>query len=775
LNGYKFTFTPLNHSEMFKKMILVMLVVEMIQLVSLMAFAVKAYPFPITVNQPDGTLLTLQLHGDEFHHYRTSEDGLLLKENTKGYLTYATINAAGEVVESNYVAHNASKRSAEELLFLKSVNQSTLIKKANSAPSKVKMLNTQSLPQKVFPLAGSPKSLVILVNFTDTVFVTPTPQIAYTNLLNQVGYSGNGGTGSARDYFMASSYGSFIPTFDVVGPVNLPHNMAYYGANNSSGNDTNPVQMIVDACKAAHDAGLDFTQYDTDNDGVVDNVFVYYAGHNEAEGGSANSVWPHRWGVYPQYLFPYGYNTTLNAANITFDGKRIMDYACTSELRSKNGSYMCGVGTFCHEFGHVLGLPDYYDTSGSSNQTLGSWSIMDYGNYCNLGRTPPVYSVYDRFFLGWLTPEQKSTTAALILNPIYQSTTPPANTINQAFLLSATTHNLTGKNPSPNEFFMLEYRQKTGWDTYLPAEGMCIWHIDFNQTLWDDNSPNDYTGTTQTAASHMHVYLQPLSGSLTTPGTAFTTGSFTPITWDGTDINRVLNNITKTTDNITFDFMSPRLLTTGAFTGYATTLGTPSTSQDIAITAMNLTGNLNLNFKKNIHYELRLSTGNSWSKSLSIIPTSGCVNETVQVRYNPVITGTQSDTLNISSPSLAAKTFNLYGTAIIGPSSPVIYVGKIENTLSFSSTKVSFSNTKLINVQAADLLSDISLSVSGTNAGMFTVLPGIIAKDSALGDGGFTFTITYIPTETGNHTATLTISGGGMNPARVIVLTGSGF
>lgn len=773
---YNSDFITKYSTEMNKKIILISLITLFCQFIVESTFAVKAYPFPITVTQPDGTSLTVTLHGDEFHHYKTSDDGIILKENVNGFLTYATVNQAGEVVESNYIAHNASKRSAEELTFLKSLNQSTILQKAKSGPSRVKMVSTQNLPQKAFPLSGSPRSLVILANFTDTVFVVPSPQVAYTNLLNQVGYSTNGGTGSSRDYFMASSFGKFTPNFDVVGPVNLPHNMAFYGKNDASGNDTNAVQMIVDACAAASAAGLDFTPYDTDNDGVVDNVFVYYAGHNEAEGGSANSVWPHRWGVYPQSLYPSGYNYTGTVASVTFNGKRIMDYACTSELRSKTGSLMCGVGTFCHEFGHVLGLPDYYDTSGTQSNTLGSWSIMDYGNYSNLGRTPPTYSAYDRFFLGWLVPEQESTPGSLTLNPIYQGTTPPANTTNQGFLLSATTHNLVGNNPSPNEFFMLEYRQKVGWDTYLPAEGMCVWHIDYDPTVWANNVPNNYTGTTQTAASHMHVYLVPPTGVGTTPPTtAFTSGSFTPLTWGGTDINRALNNITKTTSNITFNFMSTRMSTTGTFTGFSTTLGTPSAVQSINLSALNLTGNLNLNFQNSIHYELKLSTDVTWSKSLSIVPVSGNVNGTIQVRYNPTMTGTQTDQLNIASTGLTATSYSLNGTATIGPNSPVIYVGKIDNSVQFSTTKLNNSITKKINIQAADLTGNLSLGITGTDASMFSVLPGTITQTAANGVGGYTIMITYLPTTTGSHTATLTISGGGLIPAKIVTLSGSGF
>jgi hypothetical protein len=399
---------------------------------------------------------------------------------------------------------------------------------------------------------------------------------------------------------------------------------------------------------------------------------------------------------------------------------------------------------------------------------------MDYGNYLNQGRTPPVYSVFDRFFLGWLTPEQKSATANLTLNPIYQGTTPPSNTINQTFLLSGSTHNLIGNNPSPNEFFMLEYRQKTGWDTYLPAEGMCIWHIDYNQTDWNDNVLNNYTGPNQTLASHMRVYLQPLSGSSITPGTAFTTGSFIPTTWSGTDINRAITNIIKTADNITFNFMPSKMSIAGTFTDFSTTLGAPSSFQNIDVSAQNLTGNMNISFQNNINFEAKLSTDVNWSKSLIISPVTGNIFATIQVRFNPAGTGTLSDQLNISTQGITTVGFNLNGISTIGPNSPVIFVGKIDNAIAFPTTKVGITNTKTINVKTTDLVNNIILTISGANAGMFAVSTNTITKDAANGTDGNNIAITYLPTSVGNHTATLTISCGGL-PDKIYTLNGTGY
>jgi len=724
-------------------------------------YAVKAYPFPVSITQPDGTQLTILLQGDEWHHFKTSEDGYLLKENTKGFLTYATVNSAGVVVESNFIAKNATNRTITEIQFLKTINKSAVIQSVKSMQLRSKALVSGSLPQKAYPLLGSPKSLVILVNFSDVSYVTPSPQTAFTNLLNQSGYSTNGGTGSAKDYFMSSTYGKFSPNFDVVGFYTLPQNMAFYGGNDSSGNDLNPRQMVIDACTLASQNGLDFSQYDTDNDGYVDNVFIYYAGFNEAEGGPANSVWPHRW--------------SLANTSTKFNGKIVYGYSCTSELRGSSGSNMCGIGTFCHEFGHVLGLPDYYDTSGTQTHTLDYWDIMDAGAYNNIGRTPPTYSVYERFFLNYLTPQQVNTTNNLTLLPIYQGTTQPLNTTNQAFLFSATTHNLNGASPSPPEFFMVEYRKKTGWDTYLPAEGMCVWHIDYNASSWANNDLNNYTGTSQTLASHMRVYLVPPSGVGTTPPTtAFTSGSVTPTTWSGIDINRAITNITKTSNNITFNFMPSKMSTTGSFTDFSTTLGATSTTQSLNVSALNLTGNLSVTLQNSTNFDIKFSTDASWSKSLSLIPVSGSVTATIQVRLNPKVTGYLTDQLNISGSGLTSPNFNLSGTATIGPNSPVIFAGKIDNTLAFSATKVNTTNTKTINLKSTDLNNNLNLVIAGAYAAMFNVSISSVAKDIANGITGTNITISYMPTSIGSHSATLTISGGGLNPSKVITLSGIG-
>ena len=623
--------------------------------------AVPAYPYPITITQPDGSTLTVQLHGDEFRKVRSTTDGYVIRKNERGFYTYAVRDEQNRIVAGEKVARDPEKRTADERVYLSRVLKTSevLTEEVSIKPSKIRQAPEQ-VSSTGFPKTGSPKSLVILVNFSDVSFVTPNPQDAFSRLLNQEDYSDNGGTGSASDYFRAASNGQFSPQFDVVGPYTLPNTMAYYGANDANDNDVRPAYMVVHACSIANN-DVDFTEYDADGDGYIDNVFIYYAGYNEAEGGPENSVWPHKWAVYRNY------NYTGTPSSIVFDGKTVYEYACTSELRGKSGTNMCGIGTFTHEFSHVIGLPDYYHTT-ESKVALDNWSIMDAGAYRNLGRTPPTYSAYDRFYLGWLTPQELNTPADKSLYPLSQSKVALESTDKQAYLLAATTHNLSGDNPSPKEFYVMEYRRKTGWDSYLPAEGLLFWHIDYDQTAWDNNTVNNYTGTTQTPSSHMRVYLQPLSGYTTTPGTAFTSGSFDPLTWSGTNINREVTDITKTNDSISFKIMG----------------GAPP------------------------------------------------------------------------DPSTLPK----------------IMAGHINETLQFPITKPNAENIKYLNVKTTDITGDLTVSVSGTNAGLFTISTETISRTAANAETGANLDVTYKPLTTGSHEATLTISGGGLNPEKVIELKG---
>ena len=622
--------------------------------------AVPAYPYPIKITQPDGSELTIRLHGDEYLNYKTTVDGYPLIHDTKGFLTYAQQDTNGNLITTNIKASEVVKRTASEKQLLKKLTpnisfvKQNLLRRAQRSAAVV----SDTSPKKVYPLKGTPKSLVILVNFSDKSFVTATPLIAYTNLLNQDGYSTNGGTGSAKDYFRDNSMSVFNPQFDVVGPYTLPNAMAYYGGNDSSGDDKNPRQMVIDACTLASSAGVDFSQYDTDNDGIVDNIFIYYAGYNEAEGGPANTVWPHRW--------------TLADNTTKFNGKIIYDYACTSELKGSSGSNMCGIGTFCHEFGHVLGLPDYYATDGSTQHTLSTWNIMDYGPYLNSGRTPPAYSAFDRFYLNWLTPTELKKAQNVTLDTLPTS--------NKAYIITQNGNsNLDGSNPSPVEFFTLENRQKTGWDTYLPGHGMLITHIYYNATTWDNNTVNNIAtamGVDIVEADGIALSetssIDPTDSGDPFPGTSNVT-SYSPTLRSKININKPLTSITETNGIIKFKFMGggnlPTINSSGTLSAFNTVQGTPSSYQTISVSGIYLESNINLSFKKNLHFEMKKESDpeTAWAKTITFTPIDSTVLTTnIQIRYNPTVpsfSDTHTETLILKSTNADSLAFSLTGTS----------------------------------------------------------------------------------------------------------------
>jgi M6 family metalloprotease-like protein len=606
-----------------------------------LSFSIPATPYPVKVTQPDGSELTIRIKGDEFFRYKTTLDNYLIVNDEDGFYSYALKNDDGTLRSSKVRVSNIESRTQEEKNIIASVPQTIDYRKINDErrASKVAALSTETTLKKAFPLNGTPKSLVILVEFKDKGFTVSNPKTAFSDLLNKNGYSDNNGTGSARDYFRSASNGVFDPEFDVVGPFTLPNNMAYYGGNDSSGDDTNPRQMIIDACNlASTQGGVDFSNYDVDNDGYVDNIFVYYAGHNEAENASANTIWPHRW--------------VLANSNTVLNGKIIYDYACTSELKGSSGSNMCGIGTFCHEFGHVLGLPDYYITSGTgTHYTPSYWNIMDYGAYLNGGKTPPTYSAFDRFFLDWLTPIELSSAANGYL--------PALNTSNKAYLVSQNgNHNLIGSNPNPVEFFMFENRQQTGWDSYLPGHGMLITHIYYNKTNWWYNTVNN----TASAMGYDIVEADNIAtdNSLTGdpfPGTSNVT-SYNPVLRSGVDIGKPITFINETTDGIIkFRFMGgkdvPVIMVDGTFNQFSTEQGTPSDYQTIKISGEKLQEPILIKFTTNLNYELQQEGDATWSKSISLNPVNSIVaSVNVFVRYNPTspsFASIHSDKITLSS------------------------------------------------------------------------------------------------------------------------------
>ncbi|MCX4283954.1 MULTISPECIES: M6 family metalloprotease domain-containing protein [Duncaniella] len=440
--------------------------------------ASPARPVRHTATLPDGSTVGYRLVGDERFHYLVTDDGYPLVADG-ATLCFAETGDNGRMVSSGVAAADPQFRSPATLTFLKNLDSNAVIEKAalSAEISPIRAISPKYAPSRApesmstttFPVTGSPRGLIILAEYTDVKFSTPMPQQYFSDMLNLEGFDRDRASGSARDYFIVSSAGVFTPQFDVVGPVTLPHTQAYYGRNEPY-DDANAAYMIPDACDILAAQGFDFSIYDCDNDGEIDNVYLIYAGRGESSGNleDINTVWPHSWKV--------------GDMNRYYNGCLLNHYACSNEIE---GDKPDGIGTFCHEFSHVMGLPDLYYTGHSllTYLTPDTWSVLDIGCYLNDSRTPPLYSSFERMSLGWLKPEVIDSPGEYALEPLADT--------NTAYLV---------KTDSDDEFFLFENRRKEGWDSYLRGEGMLIWHIDYDKDIWFSNTVNN-------TRSHQHVDL----------------------------------------------------------------------------------------------------------------------------------------------------------------------------------------------------------------------------------------------------------------------------
>ena len=406
-------------------------------------------------------------------------------------------------------------------------------KAGSKAPAREEAVGTA----RVFPRVP-----VILVSYPNMPYRVS--KAAVDSMFNAEHFDLDGATGSVRKYFYDQSNGAYNPRFDIYGPVTVSGGFNTY-ANSAP-------KLVLEAC-ALMDDSLDFTLYDTDGDGKVDLTYCLYAGPPASDGNYIDKEWisnPDAL-VWPHY-YTISYGGTSGLKN-TFDGKTIDDYEVSSEL---DGTYsnaekavMAGVGLACHEFGHGLGLPDLYETNSDYNhncKTLGSWDIMDYGCYNNDVHTPPCYSAYERWFMGWLTPQ--------LLNQAADVTLQNLGSAHAAAYITESGEAISNiSQPYPNVFYMVENRQQTGWDEYLPGHGLIITKINYKYNWWTGNSVNN-------SASKMGVDIleadgltpsSSQSGFLGKPGDAYPTGASEFTKAEGYPITE----IKETNGVITFKFM----------------------------------------------------------------------------------------------------------------------------------------------------------------------------------------------------------------------------
>lgn len=521
-----------------------------------MAMAVPAHPGKVKVKQPDGTMLTIRLVGDEYLHFNTTDDGYSVVQRADGCYVYAQKDADGRLTASTRVAHDLQERSSDELAWLSQTKKylTPRMDAATAAEQQAEFSRRAKARQRA--AAHEPiydynnfHGLILLIQYNDREFSRDDYVQLVTDMANQENYHGYDNsqygryTGSVRDYFYDNSMGVFAPQFDVVGPITINYSQYYPKGS------TNAAQLTLKAIEAA-DSLVDFSQYDGDGDGEVDMVYFIFAGlGSNITGNDSRLLWPHASSIYRPNS---GWNWQVVCDNVAL-GR----YACSTELFGTNErSIIDGIGTICHEFSHVLGVMDFYDTdyegSGGQSSHPSTWSIMAGGSYENNSRTPVGYTAYERYAMGFATPELISEEGSYTLPDLAET--------NKCFRLNT---------PVKNEFFLLENRQTTSkWDRYLPGHGMLVFRVDStNVNVWPHNQVN-------VNPKHNYFELLRAGGAQGTdarasdpfPGTRRVTmlnNSTSPanlLTWAGKPNTFGLENITETAGEISFNIIDVNVL-----------------------------------------------------------------------------------------------------------------------------------------------------------------------------------------------------------------------
>jgi len=395
-----------------------------------------------TLTLGNGTEVRAQLVGDEHGHFWKAEDG-------QAYLKQGDV----------YVAVDAQQ----------------IIKKAKTRRAKV---NAQRVQRRTFghptTILGQKKAIMILVNFNDLKYQNGHDNALFQKIANEENYNEGKFKGSMADYFKAQSRGKFELDFDVVGPVTVSKNQLYYGQNDDAGNDMYAGEMVCEAVKLAKEQISDWTPYDWDNDGYVDQVYVVYAGKGEADGGEDYTIWPHAYSLSDAKY--YGDGTGPVEVGTSEHSLKVDSYGCGPELNGSTGD-ITGIGVMCHEYSHCLGYPDFYDIDYSGGQGMGEWDLMNSGSYNGDSYQPAGYTSYERWFAGWEEPIELKAEDVSVTG--------------MKSLQDGGEFYIIYNDKNADEYYLLENRQLDGWDASLSYAGLLILHCDYDVNVWEQNGPND--------------------------------------------------------------------------------------------------------------------------------------------------------------------------------------------------------------------------------------------------------------------------------------------
>lgn len=508
----------------------------------------------VTFTQPDGSTFTAIVTGDEWFRIKTTASGEAIKQESDGWWHYASYSADGTKTSTGYKVGKSTPQSVldrcrfipRERLRERARARRESLSRAKHEENILQRIRRSRNPMSVSESPDNHKyGIVILAEFPDVPF-----KYTMTDFRNMLTKSMYNGIGCAKEYFDAQFKGMYEFTFDVSPIVKLSRKRSHYGANNSHDEDNAPAEMVREACELAAKAGVDFSPYDQDGDGYVDNVYVFYSGEDESDSEIEDCIWAHQW-----YIGEEG----AGLPELEVNGKIISRYACSGEL--VNGTELTGIGTFCHEYSHTFDLPDLYDTdydeNGESAALWFSTALMDGGSYNNDGHTPPYFNAIEREILGLGAALPIEVGKSYSMEPIH---------LNNVYYRWET--------GTPDEYYLLECRSNDGWDEFIGGKGMLVYHIDkTDMRKWElDNTVNavlshqcadlieadpnksDDMSDRGTSFSSNHKLFFPYENLDITALMSTTHPTFRK--WDGTECEIAFAAIEWDSDNIRFNTVS---------------------------------------------------------------------------------------------------------------------------------------------------------------------------------------------------------------------------